>query len=130
MVNVKLRSCEQCQAEVPPSGIRMYPKSTNGTWLLCEPCCEKMKARAAMAQSGSRQPVREKQPVRNLVQKTLKKVKQQESTRESAPEAAAEFQLMHCYRCNYNFRVDQGKVGTRLNLNCPYCGKGDQLEKK
>lgn len=35
-----------------------------------------------------------------------------------------------CSRCRYNFKADAAKVGKYCNLQCPYCGKSDKLERK
>ncbi|MEK6950333.1 MAG: hypothetical protein AABX13_01250 [Nanoarchaeota archaeon] len=129
MSNIQLRSCELCKAEVPASSVKLYPKSNEQTWMLCEPCCEKMKQRRAVGQPASKQ--EQQQPIRNIVQRTLAKVKsaaQSESGSDSS--AAAEYLQLHCRRCNYHYRVDEKKAGTRVNPACPYCGKGDQVERK
>lgn len=135
MPNIQSRSCELCKAEVPASAIRLYPKSNEQTWMLCEPCCEKMKQRRVGGQQQQGKPEYQPQPVRNIVQRTLSKVKsasQSASSLDSSGEASSvpEYLQMHCRRCNYQYRVDEGKVGTRLNPACPYCGKGDQVERK
>lgn len=98
----KTKTCERCKNVVPLEQVRLYPKSEDQNLVLCESCCNEAKKQASGHVVGSRVP-------------------------KLAP---AEIVMYKCTRCNYVFKADSSKAGVTYNLNCPYCGKNDRLEKK
>ncbi len=96
----KTRTCERCKSVVLLEKVRLMPKSNDQNTLLCDKCCDEAKNKVAQLKSKAK-PL----PKENYVP-------------------------YFCGRCRYNFRVDEAKIGLTYALNCPYCGKEDQLEKK
>ncbi|MBS3170005.1 hypothetical protein J4210_05980 [Candidatus Woesearchaeota archaeon] len=97
----KTRTCERCKNVVPLDQVRLYPKDETRNLLLCEPCCSEVK----------------EQNAGNLMTSKIK------------PLAPSELINYLCTRCSYRFKADRAKAGVTYNLNCPYCGKNDKLEK-
>ena len=121
MVDIrKLRTCEICKADVPANEVKLFPKDRDRNWMLCEPCCYKMKNRAVKV-SNVPPASQKKAAVRNVYERQVNK---QEKGSDD------DYKVLFCTRCNYNFKVDQHRAGTYFNLNCPYCGRADQLGKR
>ncbi|MEK6809780.1 MAG: hypothetical protein AABY40_03835 [Nanoarchaeota archaeon] len=99
----KTRTCERCKGVVLLDQVRLYPKSDNKNFLVCMNCCEELKK----ASAGNI-------PTTDLKAKNL------------IPSALVKY---NCTRCNYNFRADNSRAGLTYNLQCPYCGKTDRLQK-
>ncbi len=97
----KTRTCERCKNVVPLDQVRLYPKDENKNLLLCDPCCTEVKLKSSGNLATS---------VKGL--------------------APSEFINYLCTRCNYRFKADKSRAGVTYNLNCPYCGKNDKLEKR
>ena len=99
----KTRTCERCKGVVLLDQVRLYPKSDNKNFLVCMNCCEDLK-KASAGQI----------PTTDLKSKNL------------MPPNLIKY---NCTRCNYNFKADDSKTGLTYNLQCPYCGKVDRLQK-
>ncbi|MBI2151777.1 hypothetical protein HYU21_03580 [Candidatus Woesearchaeota archaeon] len=118
----KLRSCEVCKTNVPANQIKMLPRDKERNWILCSPCCDKMKSRQVTATTVP--PVRKtfvKEAVRNIY---LPKIEKQEKGKE------ADYKRMYCNRCHYRFKLDTSRSGIYFRACCPYCGKDDQLDER
>ncbi len=96
----KTRTCERCKSVVLLEKVRLLPKNNEQNVLLCEPCCAEVK--------------------KNKISLATTKAKAVNSS----------YANYFCNRCRYNFKADQSRAGVTHNLNCPYCGKVDQLEKR
>ncbi|MBU1112223.1 MAG: hypothetical protein ABIG93_02155 [archaeon] len=98
----RARTCERCKQVIPLNKVRLYPKDKEGNLLVCESCCDELKK----AGKGT------------LVSSKIK------------PLPPPDYVSYFCSRCNYNFKIDLSKTGITTNLNCPYCGRLDRLEKR
>ena len=120
MVDIrKIRTCEVCKTDVPATQVKLFPKDRERNWMLCSPCCDKMKNRASAKAADTPRGVK-KELIRNVYERTVTKQEKGEAT---------DYKVLFCTRCNYNFKVDKSRAGVFFNLNCPYCGKDDQIRK-
>lgn len=96
------RTCERCKTVVPLDQVRLYPKNSEENLLLCGNCTKELEDMA--------------------------RAKKLKSTTKPLPQA--DFAKYYCTRCSYAFRVDESLVGLTVQLKCPYCGKGERLERR
>ena len=150
----KTRTCEKCKASVPLDKVKLYPRTKDQNWLLCEACCEQTKAKVSQ-QIVSNFPKKSTSTITNNVitrmPGDLTKPFQPKESREEKPvldqrkkiilntgkpatapalqtKNVNEFKAMSCTRCKYNFKIDPMRANVLYNVCCPYCGKDDRLD--
>ncbi|MBI2572421.1 hypothetical protein HYV86_01045 [Candidatus Woesearchaeota archaeon] len=65
---LKTRTCERCKAQVPLNRVKLFPRSADHNWLVCENCCDVLR-NMNMSQGGrgmSSAVPEKKEPVRNV----------------------------------------------------------------
>lgn len=121
---LQTRTCERCKTPTPVGKVKLYPRTSESSWLVCETCCEALKNRLKSSvtntyQKGlSIQNTGSKEPIKNIL--PSKSVK-------AAAVSDSNLKSLFCTRCNYTFKIDQDRAGVSYNIACPYCGKSDRL---
>jgi len=109
----RTKTCERCKASVGFDQVKYMPTKggPNGMMLVCAKCADEIK-------SG----------VQSKVPSEAKKLDIQRQEKAAAP--SDKKSSFFCGRCNYNFKIDESRIGISFNLKCPYCGKPDRVSKR
>ncbi len=149
----KTRTCEKCKAVVPLDKVRLYPKNLETNQLVCESCCENLKAGVRTDSSGKTKFVINSPrtaALSNVSQGSITKIKVEPksevfvgspssskmkinhkkniSDRTIGQLSSPDYSQYRCIRCNYFFKVDHSKIGVTTRMFCPYCGRADKIE--
>ena len=150
----KTRTCEKCKAVVPLDKVRLYPKNLETNQLVCESCCENLKAGIrtdVLAKNKTVINSPRSSALSSVSQGSIAKMKVEPksevfvgspssakmkidhkkniSDRTIGQLSSPDYSQYRCIRCNYFFKVDHSKVGITTRMCCPYCGRADKIER-
>ena len=150
----KTRTCEKCKTVVLLDKVRLYPKDSETNLLVCESCCESLKAGIRPDLPGKNKTIINSpraSALTSVSQSSIAKMKAEPaseiyigsqssskmkidhkkniSDRTISQLPSPDYSQYRCIRCNYFFKVDRSKVGITTNMSCPYCGRADKIER-